>query len=120
MKNKLFFFGSWERYKAGRGGQYTYGVPTARMRAGDFTEVAAAYSKFQLYNPLTGGAGGVGRTPFANFTIPSNLISPIAQQVMSYYPLPNTTQGPELQPARRRLRTGARDPGRPATTTTSS
>jgi len=92
MKNKLFFFGSWERYKAGRGGQYTYGVPTAKMRAGDFTEVAGAYSKFQLYNPLTGGAGGVGRTPFSNFTIPSNLISPISQQAMGFYPLPNTTQ----------------------------
>ena len=29
-----------------------------------------------LYNPYTGGAGGVGREQFANFTIPANLISP--------------------------------------------
>ena len=37
-------------------------VPTAKMRAGDFSEVAAAYSTFQLYNPYTGGAGGIGRS----------------------------------------------------------
>jgi hypothetical protein len=92
IKNKLFFFGSWERFQDRRGWQQTFGVPTAKMRAGDFTEVAAAYSKFQLYNPLTGGAGGVGRTPFANYTIPSNLISPISQQIMGYYPMPNTTK----------------------------
>jgi hypothetical protein len=92
LKNKLFFFGSYEKFQDRRGGQYTYSVPTDRMRAGDFTEVAGAYSKFQLYNPSTGGANGVGRSPFANFTIPSNLISPIATQVLSYYPRPNTAQ----------------------------
>ena len=36
----------------------TYGVPTAKMRNGDFSEVAAAYAGFRLYNPSTGGAGG--------------------------------------------------------------
>ena len=65
-------------------------VPTAAMRNGDFREVAAAYSNFRLYNPYTGGAGGVGRKQFANFVIPSNLISPIAQQVTSFYPVLNS------------------------------
>jgi hypothetical protein len=92
MKNKLFFFGSWERFQDRRGFTQTWGVPTAAMRAGDFREVAAAYSTFQLYDPRTGSSGGVGRTPFPNFTVPASLISPIAQQVMQYYPLPNTTQ----------------------------
>ena len=92
VKNKLFFFGSWERYWRDNKYNQTYGVPTAKMRAGDFTEVAAAYSKFQLYNPFTGSAGGVGRTPFSNYTVPANLISPIAQGVMAFYPMPNTTQ----------------------------
>ena len=59
------------------------------MRAGDFSEVAAAYANFRLYNPFTGGAG---RDPFANFVIPANLISPIAQAIMKYYPAVNTTQ----------------------------
>jgi hypothetical protein len=91
MKNKLFFFASWERYWRNNKYNDTYGVPTAKMRAGDFSEVAGVYSKFQLYNPFT-GAGGVGRTPFPNYTIPGNLISPIAQGVMAYYPASNTTQ----------------------------
>ncbi len=92
VKNKLFFFGSWERYWRDNKYNQTYGVPTAKMRSGDFTEVAAAYSKFQIYNPFTGSAGGVGRTPFSNYTVPANLISPIAQGVMAFYPMPNTTQ----------------------------
>ena len=50
------------------------------------------FSGFTLYNPFTGGAGGAGRSPFANFTIPSNLISPIAKTIMGYYPAVNTTQ----------------------------
>lgn len=92
VKNKLFFFASWERFQDRRTGTYTYGVPTAKMRAGDFTEVAAAYANFRLYNPLTGAAGGVGRDLFPNFTIPANLISPIAQAIMRFYPAVNSTK----------------------------
>ena len=51
LKDKLFFFGAWERYQGRRGVQPTFAVPTARMRAGDFSEVAAAYPAFRLYNP---------------------------------------------------------------------
>jgi hypothetical protein len=92
VRNKFFYFGSVERFRDRRGSNATYGVPTARMRNGDFGEVAAAYPTFRLYNPFTGGAGGVGRELFPNSTIPSNLISPIAQGVMAFYPMPNTTQ----------------------------
>ena len=58
----------------------TYGVPTAKMRAGDFSEVAAAYSSFKLYNPFTGGAGGVGREQFANYTIPGEPDQPASRR----------------------------------------
>lgn len=92
VRNELFFFGSWERFQDRRTGTYTYGVPTAKMRAGDFSEVAAAYANFRLNNPFTGGAGGAGRAPFANFVIPANLISPIAQAIMRFYPAVNSTQ----------------------------
>jgi hypothetical protein len=92
LKNKLFFFGSWERFQDRRGTQSTYGVPTAAMRAGDFREVAAAYSNFRLYNPLSGGGVPANRQQFPNFIIPSALISPIAQQVMQYYPAPNSSK----------------------------
>jgi outer membrane receptor protein involved in Fe transport len=91
MKDKLFFFGSWERYQGRRGTNFTQTVPTARMRAGDFGEVGAAGFNFRLYNPFTGGAGGVGRAQFPNNQIPANLINPTALKVLGDWPLPNTT-----------------------------
>ena len=91
VKNKLFFFGSWERYQGRTGVQSTYTAPTAKMRAGDFSEVAAAYPAFKLYNPYTGGAGGVGRQEFANYTIPANLINPTATEILAFWPSPSST-----------------------------
>ena len=91
MKDKLFFFGSWERYQARRGVQQTFTVPTAQMRAGNFSEVAAAYPAFRLYDPNTGGAGGVGRTEFPNYTIPANRLNPVSQSILSSWPGPNTS-----------------------------
>jgi hypothetical protein len=90
-QNKLFFFGAWERYAGRRGFQDSYSVPSLKMRAGDFSEVYANYPTFHLYNPLTGGAGGVGRAEFPNGVIPGNMISPIWQQLLGIYPTPNTT-----------------------------
>jgi hypothetical protein len=92
VRDKFFFFGAWERYQARRGAQATYSVPTVRMRNGDFGEVAAAYPTFRLFNPFTGGAGGVGRAEFPGAVIPSNLISPTWRQALSFYPEPNTSQ----------------------------
>jgi carboxypeptidase family protein len=97
-KDKLFFFGSYEKFRDRRGGNYFYAVPTDKMRNGDFTEVATAYntvnnpSRFQLFNPSTGDTDGVGRTPFANYTIPGGMISPLASAIMNYYPRVNTNQ----------------------------
>jgi hypothetical protein len=92
VKNKMFFFGSWERYSRDNQLNQTFGVPTAKMRAGDFSEVAAAYSTFKIYNPYTGGANGTGREQFSNFTIPSNLISPQAVAALNYSPMPNSAK----------------------------
>ena len=92
MKDRLFYFGSVERYAERRQLRQNLTVPTAKMRLGDFTEVAAAYPTFRLYNPFTGGAGGTGRSEFSNFTIPSALIDPIARQIMAYYPAPDPSR----------------------------
>ncbi len=90
-KDKLFFFVSYEKLRDRRGSNVTYSVPTDKMRLGDFTEVAGAYSAFRLYDPSTGTAG-VGRTQFANFAIPGNQISSIAKGIMAYYPKVNSTR----------------------------
>ena len=92
VKNKLFFFGGWERYAGRRGFQQTFSVPSVKMRNGDFSEVVAAYPTFRMYNPTTGGAGGVGRELFPNGVIPANLISPVWRNVLDFYPEPNTTR----------------------------
>jgi hypothetical protein len=92
VKNQVFFFGSLERYQERRSLRQNFTVPTALMRQGNFSEVAAKYPTFRLFNPFTGGAGGVGRTEFSNFTIPSGMISAEAQKVMAYYPKPDPTR----------------------------
>lgn len=97
-KDKLFFFVSYENFRDRRTSNVTYVVPTDKMRLGDFSEVAAAYNtasnptRFQLYDPSTGGAGGVGRTQFSNFAIPAAQISPIAKAIMNYYPKVNSSR----------------------------
>lgn len=91
IKDKLFFFASYENFRDRRTSTVNYVVPTDKMRLGDFTEVAAAYSNFRLYDPNT-GTNGTGRTQFTNFTIPSAQISSIAKAVMGYYPKVNTSR----------------------------
>lgn len=92
LKEKLFFFASYENFRDRRTSNVNYGVPTDKMRLGDFTEVAAAYPNFRLYDPATGGAAGVGRTEFAGFAIPAARIGAIAKGVMAYYPKVNSTR----------------------------
>ncbi len=91
VKNRLFYFGSWERFTEERGIQETFQVPTAAMRRGDFSEVLAAFPNFRIYDPLTGAANGSGRNAFANAMIPANRISPIAGRINEVYPLPNAS-----------------------------
>ncbi len=88
-KNKLFYFASWERYDTTRPITYTYTVPTARMRAGDFSEVAAAYPTFRLFNPLSDRTGA-SREQWTDNRIPAQFLNPIAQNVMRFYPAVNS------------------------------
>ncbi len=81
ISNKTFFFGSYE----GSNSKQIYGggiatVPTAAMRAGDFSGAT-----FTINDPLTG-------QPFPNNTIPADRLDPAAQRVMDmFYPAPNFT-----------------------------
>ena len=47
-RNKLFYFGSWERNSEHQGFYTEYTVPTAKMRVGDFSEVLALNSNCAL------------------------------------------------------------------------
>jgi outer membrane receptor protein involved in Fe transport len=89
-RNKLFFFGGWERNdeRNARFNQYT--VPTAKMLNGDFSEVLAEFPNFRIYDPATGNPDGTGRSIFPNAIIPADRISPIARKIQAFFPAPNT------------------------------
>jgi hypothetical protein len=86
IKNKLFYFFSYERNWL-RQNQFTNtSVPTADIRTGDFS----AYTGLGLiYDPLTGDAEGNNRTPFKDNKIPTSRISPIWSEIQKLCPLPN-------------------------------
>ncbi|MBC7927670.1 MAG: carboxypeptidase regulatory-like domain-containing protein, partial [Bryobacteraceae bacterium] len=65
LKNKLFYFGGWEGTRQRNNVSNFYTVPTAEMRAGDFSGLPVT-----LYNPFTGDANGRGREQFPNNRIP--------------------------------------------------
>jgi hypothetical protein len=88
-RNKLFFFGSWERNSERQGYYDEETVPTAKMRAGDFSEVLALNPNFRIYDPLTGTSDGRNRSFFENAIIPANRLSSIAMKIQSVYPAPN-------------------------------
>jgi outer membrane receptor protein involved in Fe transport len=84
-RNKLFFFYSYDNTKQRQGAFGTYSVPTEPLRSGNFSGISTV-----IYDPATGDPNtGAGRQPFGGNVIPGNRISPIAQKVQSYYPLPN-------------------------------
>ncbi len=84
VKNKLFYFMSFDGTNQKNSANGLYTVPTLDQRAGDFS----AYSSL-IYDPNTGNPDGTGRQHFAGNVIPANRISPIAQKLQSYYPAPN-------------------------------
>jgi carboxypeptidase family protein/TonB-dependent receptor-like protein len=84
IKDKLFFFGSWEGHYTTSPDTQVLTVPTADQRAGNFSAYGTT-----IYDPASGNADGSGRTPFAGNIIPAGRISPISQALQSRLPLPN-------------------------------
>jgi hypothetical protein len=75
-----------------RGGT-TLTVPTAAEYKGDFSELLAIGSNYQIYDPATrrretGSSTRYRQDPFPNNIIPSNRIDAVAKNVMTYFPQP--------------------------------
>ena len=93
-RQKTFFFLSYDRTHTidPRTGS-TRSVPTAIERTGDFSQSFTTQSgqryPIQVFDPLTADSKG-NRTVFPGNVIPSSRISPIAQKILAYVPLPNT------------------------------
>jgi Carboxypeptidase regulatory-like domain/TonB dependent receptor len=84
LRNKLFYFGSYESTRDKQNATLTTSVPTEALRRGDLSA-----SSTPIYDPATGAANGTGRTPFAGNIIPDNRIDPIAKQLIAQMPMPN-------------------------------
>ena len=84
LRNKLFFFGSYEGTYDRQFGSRLETIPTAAIRRGDMSG-----SPTPIYDPATGAANGSGRTPFQNNQIPLARMDPIALKIQSLLPEPN-------------------------------
>jgi hypothetical protein len=77
--DRTFIFGTYEGWRYPNSGTYSYMVPTAAMKQGDFSDYTATGFSGTLIDPFTGGTYGT--------KLPS--ISPISQKLMQFFPDPN-------------------------------
>ena len=83
IKNKLFYFGSFEGTNDRQLGSRFLTLPTAEMRKGDLS------GGLGIFDPTTGDSIGRNRTAFNGGVIPTNRIDPIAKLILKDLPLPN-------------------------------
>ncbi|MBM3734814.1 MAG: TonB-dependent receptor [Acidobacteria bacterium] len=93
-KNKTFWHFTWEANKFGdpNVGASTATVPRAPWRSGDFSDLLAINSSYQLYDPATIQAapnGRFSRQPFPGNRIPANRINTVGRGILNLYPQPN-------------------------------
>ena len=84
VRDKLFFFGSFEGMRERSNYSAILTVATPEMRAGNFAPYGVT-----IYDPLTGSPDGSGRTPFANNVIPPARHSSITRKMQDLIPAPN-------------------------------
>jgi hypothetical protein len=93
-RSKTFFIYGYETLPEARPrNNGTPTVPTEKMRNGDFSELLAIGSQYQIYNPFTRRAIAGGRyqqDPFPGNIIPRELMDPVALQVLDYIGRPRT------------------------------
>jgi hypothetical protein len=100
-KRTFFFISYDETLNLNPAGSGTISIPAALERKGDFSQswttqnVAGQLVRYPVvvYDPLSSDASG-NRTPFPGSIIPETQLNPIARNIISYMPLPNTPPGP--------------------------
>ncbi len=80
-KNRTFFFFTWEGFRLPRQTTIQNSVPTAAMRAGDFSGEGIT-----LRDPFSG-------TPYPGNKLPVSVINKVATAVIPFYPVPNIGAG---------------------------
>jgi hypothetical protein len=95
IRNKLFWFGSYEGLRITKAQTSLAETPNAQVRTGDFSNYRDASGNLLLiYDPATTVAcssctSGYTRTPFPGNIIPASRISPISTALLKYIDLPN-------------------------------
>jgi hypothetical protein len=100
LRNKLFFFSSYEGYRNREGVLFRRTVPTGAMKRGDFSDyrnlatgavvpIYDPWTQCGIVNPGTRGYNGdcgtvPNRLPFPGNIIPANRISPIARKYLDF------------------------------------
>ncbi len=95
-KNRTFFMFAYEYIKSTTIIGTIATVPTAAQRNGDFSALLKLGANYQIYDPFSRVPAANGRysnQPLAGNIIPANLISPVAKNILSYYPMPDPTGG---------------------------
>ena len=83
---------AYEGYREGSPTPLNLSIPAPEFLQGDFSNLKDSQGRqIVIYNPFTGrNVNGVWtRDPFPNNKIPSNLMSPIALNILKLYPAPN-------------------------------
>src|ERR1700732_1240632 len=107
IKDKTFFYVSWEQYRQRTGSPFTTSVPQTAMLSGDFSSLCTlpagqggAAGTFngglcsnpagQLYDPYSANAGGTRTVAYPNNQIPSSEFSTATTVLWKkYFPAPN-------------------------------
>jgi hypothetical protein len=95
IKDKLFFFSSYEGFRQRKGSTLTAWMPTAAERTGDFSQIGStgASTVLPIYDPTSStnctSGGGPCRPAFVGNRIPVNRVDPTSQALLNYFPLPN-------------------------------
>lgn len=98
VKDKTFFYVSWEQYRQRTGSPFTTSVPAAGMTTGNFSSLCTAGFNGaglcndptgQIYDPYSADAAG-NRKPYAGNIIPASEFSKAAGILLAkYYPAAN-------------------------------
>jgi hypothetical protein len=90
-RNRLFWTLSYEGMRQRSADPGVVTVPLKEFHTGDFRQLFNAQgTQMLIYDPLTTQTNG-SRTPFANNTIPSARINPVASSMLKYFLTPNSS-----------------------------
>jgi outer membrane receptor protein involved in Fe transport len=101
VKNRTFFFSTYEYTKSKSPLSYTATFPTLLQREGDFSQTRNTSGQVMtIHNPFDtfiNAAGNIERRPFPGNVIPKSMMDPVALKALAYFPKPNQPGAPFTQ-----------------------